>query len=94
MAQNKVPSLDKSGSASKTETKHTVKLYSKKRSLPLATSDDKNTEEQEPTKKTIKTNKSAHDDQSCSTMTVLLDRDRIPRKKKRNYQKIQSQEIK
>ena len=30
MAQNKVPSLDKSGSASKTETEHTVKLDTKK----------------------------------------------------------------
>ena len=30
MAQNKVPSLDKSGSTSKTETEHTVKIDSKK----------------------------------------------------------------
>ena len=30
MAQNKVPSLDKSGSASKTETEHTYKLDTKK----------------------------------------------------------------
>ena len=60
--QNKVPSLDKSGPALKTETKHTVNLDTKKRSLTLASSDDKNTEEQEPTKMTIKTNKSAHDD--------------------------------
>ena len=30
MAQNKVPSLDKSGSASKTETEQTDKLDSKK----------------------------------------------------------------
>ena len=29
MAQNKVPSLDKSGSASKTETEHTEKLDTK-----------------------------------------------------------------
>ena len=29
-AQNKVPSLEKSGSASKTETEHTEKLYTKK----------------------------------------------------------------
>ena len=27
MAQNKVPSLDKSGSASKTETEHTKKIH-------------------------------------------------------------------
>ena len=61
MVQNKVPSLDKSGSASKTETKHTVKLDTKKRYLPLYSSDDKNMEEQDPTNTTIKTNKSAHD---------------------------------
>ena len=30
MAQNKAPSLDKSGSASKTETEHTEKLNTKK----------------------------------------------------------------
>ena len=46
MAQNKVPSLDKSGSASKTEIEQTVKLDTKNISLPLASSDDKNTEEQ------------------------------------------------
>ena len=34
MAHNKVPSLDKSGSASKTITEHTEKLDSKKRSVP------------------------------------------------------------
>ena len=95
MAHNKVPSLDKSGSASKTETEHTVKLDTKKGSLPLASSDDKNMEEQEPTKMTIKTNKSSHDYQSCSTITVSLDGDRIPsRKKKINHQKLQSQRIK
>ena len=42
MAQNKVPLLDKSGSASKTETEHTVKLDTKKTSLPFPSSDDKN----------------------------------------------------
>ena len=70
MAQNKVPSLDKYGSASKNETEHTVELDTKKRSLPLASSDDKNMEEQEPTSMTIKTDKSAHDDRSCSTITA------------------------
>ena len=40
-------------------------------------------EEQEPTNMTTKTNKSAHYDRSCSTMTALLDGDRIPRKKKK-----------
>ena len=60
-----------------------MKLDTKKRSLPLASSDDKNMEEQEPTNMTIKTNKSAHDDQSCLTVTASLDGDRIPRKKKK-----------
>ena len=95
MAQNKVPSLDKSGSASKTETEHTVKLDSKKISSPLASSYDKNMEGQEQTNMTIKANKSAHDDQSYSSMSVSKDRGRIPRKKeKKNYQKLQSQGIK
>ena len=62
MAQNKVPLLDKSRSASKTETEHTVKLDTKKIYLPLASSDDKNMEEQEPIEITIKTNKLARDD--------------------------------
>ena len=83
MALNKLPPLDKSGSSSKTETKNTVKLQTKKRSLPLAILYDKNMEEQEPTEMTIKTNKSASDDQNCSTMTVALDGDSIPRKNKK-----------
>ena len=41
MSQNKAPSLDKSGSSSKTETEHTEKLGTKKRSLPLASSEYK-----------------------------------------------------
>ena len=41
MAQNKVPSLDKSGSASKNETERTEKQDSKKRSVELSSSDDK-----------------------------------------------------
>ena len=81
MEHNKVPALDKYGSAYKTETKHTLKLDNKKRSLPLASSDDKNMEEQEPTNMTIKNNKSAHDDQSCSNITESLDGGRIPKKK-------------
>ena len=40
MAQNEVPSLDKSGSALKTKTEHTQKIHTKKNSLPLASSDD------------------------------------------------------
>ena len=95
MIQNKVPSQDKYGFASKTETEHTVKLNTKKISLPLASSDDKNMEEQEPTNMTIRTNTLAHDDQSCSTMTVSLDGYHILRKgEKINYQILQLQGIK
>ena len=45
---------------------------------------------------TIKTNKSAHDDKSYSSMSASLDIGHIPRKKqkKRKYQKLQSQGIK
>ena len=54
MEQNKVPSLDKSGSASKTETEHTDKLDTKKISLPLSSSDDKKMSGLEPKDMTIK----------------------------------------
>ena len=37
-------------------------------------------EEQEPTNMTIRTNRSAHDYRSFSTMNASLDRDRFPRK--------------
>ena len=40
MAQNKLPSLDKSGSDSKTETEHTEKLDTNNIYLPLASSDE------------------------------------------------------
>ena len=95
MAHNKVPSLDKSASDLKTETEHTEKLDTKKRSLPLASSEDKKTTGQEPKDTTIKINKSAHDDKSCTSMSASQDLGRIPRKnKKRKYQKLQSQGIK
>ena len=93
MAHNKVPSLDKSGSASKSETEHTEKLDTKKRSLLLASSYDKKMAGQEPKDMKITTNKSAHDDKSCSNMSASQDISCIPRKdKKRTYQKIQSSE--
>ena len=41
MAQNKVTSLDKSGSAQKNVTEQTEKLDNKKRSVQLSSSDDK-----------------------------------------------------
>ena len=50
---------------------------------------------QKPKYMTIKTNKSAHDDEGCSSMSASQDIGRIPRKKrKRKYQKLQSQGIK
>ena len=49
----------------------------------------------EPKYMTIKANKSAHDDKSCSSMSASQYIGRIPRKKqKRKYQKLQSQGIK
>ena len=42
----------------------------------------------------IKIPRTAHDDKSYSNMSVSLDMGRIPRKKKRKYQKLQSQGIK
>ena len=42
MAMNKLPSLDKSRSSSKTETENTFIIDTKKRSLPLVSSYDKN----------------------------------------------------
>ena len=69
-----------------------MKLDTKKRSLSLAISDDKNVEKQEPKVITIKTNKLARDNRNFSGVSVSIDGDRILRKnKKRNYQKLQSQ---
>ena len=70
---NKLHSLDKSRSSSKTEIEHPLKLDTKKGSLPLASSGDKNMEEQEPQAITIRANKLAHDDQSYSSMSVSFD---------------------
>ena len=83
MAQNKVPSLYKSVSASKIETEHREILDTKKITLPLASSDDKKMAGQEPKDMIIKTNKSAHDDQIYSSMYASQDVGRIPRKNKK-----------
>ena len=88
MAQNKAPSLDKSGSSSKTETEHTEKLDTKKRYLPLASSYDKKIAGQEPKEMMIKTNKSAHDEQSCSIVSESQDLGRIPKNNKRKKESI------
>ena len=82
MTQNKLPSLDKSKSSSKTETENTLKLDTRKISISSASSDDKNMEKQEPKVIMIKTNKLARDDQSFSSVYVSIEVDRIPREKK------------
>ena len=61
MSLNKLPSLDKDRSSSKTETENTLNIDTKRRSLPLASSNEKNMEKQEPQVITIKTNKSARE---------------------------------
>ena len=73
MAQNKVPSLDKSGSASKTETEHTEKLDSKKGPVQLSSSDDKKLAGLDPKYMRIKILGSAHDDKSYSSMSTDAD---------------------
>ena len=80
MAQNKVPSLDKSGSASKSVTYHRDKLDTKKQSIPLSSSDILKIAGLEPKDMTIKSIKSAHDDKSYSSMSASQDIVRIPRK--------------
>ena len=49
VALNKLTSLDKSRSSSKTETEDTVTLDTKNISISSASSDDKNIKEQQPT---------------------------------------------
>ena len=48
MALNKLASLDKSGSSSRTETEDTVILETKTISISSASLDDKNIKEQQP----------------------------------------------
>ena len=94
MAQNKVPSLDKSGSALKTETEHTDKLDTKKDlyHYPVQMIKNGRTGTKRYDNKKIK---SAHDDKSYSSMSASQDIGRIPRRKQKiKYQKLQSQRIK
>ena len=49
MALNKLTSLGKSRSSSRTETEYTVTPDTKKRSISSASIDDKNIKEQQPT---------------------------------------------
>ena len=68
MALNKLTSLDKSRSSSKTEIEATVTLDTKKRSMSSASSDDKNIKEQQPTEIRFRKNKSIGDNRSLSSM--------------------------
>ena len=51
MALNKLTSLDKSRSSSRTEKEDTVTLYIKKISISSDSSDDKNIKEKQPTER-------------------------------------------
>ena len=87
MALDKLTSLDKSRSYSRTETEDTVTPDTKKRSISSASSDDKNIKEQQPTEIRFRKNKLISDNQSVSSMsihgasitTVSPDRERTPR---------------
>ena len=96
MALNKLNSLDKSRSTSRTETEDTVKRQNKTRSISSASLYDKDTKEQQPKVIMITNNKLISDNRSVSSMsvhggikmTILPDGYRIPGKnKKRNLQK-------
>ena len=56
MELNKLPSLDKSRSSSKTLTEDTGKQDTKKRLISSASSDDENIKEQQPTVIKVKKN--------------------------------------
>ena len=78
-----VPSLDKSGNASKTETERTEKQDSKKISVQLSSSDYNKLAEQDPKYIRIKIPKTTCDDKSFSIMSQSLDIGLIPRKKQK-----------
>ena len=88
MALNKLTSLDKSRSSSRTETEDTVKSQTKTRSISSASLYDKDTKEQQPKEKMIKNKNFISDNRSVSSMfvhgwsatTILPYRDRIHRK--------------
>ena len=75
--------MEKSGSASKTETERTEKQDNKKISVQLSSSNDKKLAELDPKDMRIKIPKTTHDDKSYSSMSVSLDLGRIPRKKQK-----------
>ena len=70
MALNKLTSLDKSGSSSRTETEDTVTPETKTRSNSSASLDDKNIKEQQPKEIRIIKNKLISDNRSFSSASV------------------------
>ena len=75
--------MDRSGAALKTETEHTEKLDSKKRSVQLSSSDDKNGRTT-PKRNGNKKIKSAYDDKNYLSMSASLDIGHILRRKQKN----------
>ena len=82
MAKTKVPSEDKSGSATKTETERTEKKDGKKRSVQLSSSNDKKLREQNPTNMKIKIPETTRDDKIFSSMSASYEEGRIPKKQR------------
>ena len=88
MALNKLTSLNKSRSFSRTETEDTAKPQNKTRSISSASLYDKDNKEQQPKVIIIRNKKLISDNQSVSsmsvhggsTMTISPDGDCIPRK--------------
>ena len=84
---NKLSSLDKSRSSSRTETEDTVKSQTKTRSISSASLYDKDTKEQEPKEIKFRNEKLRSDNPSVSIMyvhgssiiTVSPEKYRIPR---------------
>ena len=86
--------MDKSGSATQTETERTEKQDSKKRSVRLSSSNDNKLTEYDPKDMRIKIPKTTRDDKSCSSVSQSLNLGLIPRKKEKKYHKLQSQGVK
>ena len=69
-ALNKLTSLDKSGSCSRTETEDTVKKQNKTGSISSSSLDDKDTKEQQPKEIIIRNKKLISDNLSVSSMSI------------------------
>ena len=76
--------MDKSGSATQTETERTEKQDSKKRSVQSSSSNVNKLWEQDPKDMRIKIPKTTRDYKSCSSMSQSIDIVPIPSKKQKN----------